>query len=1233
MSTIDQCPSTKKAGVGIETELRARDVSAATGRTFWRSLDDIANTKDFRDFLQREFPAHASELLDGSRRHFLKIMGASLALAGAATIPGCRRPDHKILAYNQKPEEIIPGKALFYASALPMPLGGLAPILAESHEGRPTKLEGNPAHPDSLGKADARTQAAVLSLYDPDRDPETLAKWIGVYGDEDVQAPVAASWSNFETLFGDTLRPMHEGDGGEGLAFLVEKSSSPSRARMRDAVLAKYPRASWIVWEPVDLDERSKGARMAFGGPHRIEHRLDRADVIVSFDDDFLGGETATLGSVGGWANNRLREGSGERAARDTRMSRLYVIESTMTLTGGQADHRYPHRPADIGAFALRLAQAVMARASGASADRLGRAIETAVGAIGDRATGAAADRAVAAMVEDLFASRGRSIVTVGETQPAVVHALMHAVNAALGNLGQTVVAMPMDEKDDASVVSSESVARLRALPASARRTLVIIGGNPVYSMPSDVDMRSMISAASHSIYLGEGDETAAAVSMWLPRAHALETWGDAVSWSGHYSVVQPMIAPLFGGRNELELLATFAVQDELDPYQIVRETAGARIGGGGASFDPVWRRMVQNGVHLSPTARGNGATRVRRDAIAPALGDWASTLGAGGDSVDLVFTACPKVWDGRNANNGWLQEVPHAITKVSWDNPALISKSTAERLGLKTSRKLEGPLYNMVQMVTIAVAGGESLEIPIWVQPGMPDNVIGLTLGYGRTVCGRVGLGTGFDANVLRLREALRVGKAESVSPVRGAKPYMIANTQDHWSMEGRDIVREVDLEQWRNFGDNDFSKYPDGSYRKDAYGNKRTDANFASQLGMEAHTPVNRQVYLEPNERGGRRPYFAVGPDGKPILDEQGRPIGRLNKHGKPHQQWGMTIDLTKCTGCNACTVACQAENNIPIVGKIEVAKGREMHWIRVDRYYASDEMDDSAFANPDMIVQPITCLHCEHAPCEVVCPVNATIHSDEGLNVMAYNRCIGTRYCSNNCPYKVRRFNYFDYATKAYKGGFGQLAESIPSGLMPKNQAMMPPRLREPVEEVKSMQHNPHVTVRSRGVMEKCTYCIQRINAARVETKITDLDFIPDGFFQTACQQSCPADAIVFGDIYDYASNDGAGSKVYQRRYSARGYALLAYLNTSPRTLHMLRVRNPNPVLVDESRRERWEHPPGHAEGKPHSESAAVDRGSKGEGHLMSLPVLGNESAGASPSQVISSFAQGVAKGVLS
>ncbi|MGP1347387.1 MAG: TAT-variant-translocated molybdopterin oxidoreductase [Phycisphaerales bacterium] len=1218
MSTIDQCPTTKKAGARIESELRARDVSAATGKTFWRSLDDIANTADFRDFLQREFPAHASELLDGSRRHFLKIMGASLALAGAATIPGCRRPDHKILAFNQKPEEIIPGKPLFYASSIPLPTGGVAPILAETFEGRPTKLEGNPAHPDSLGKSIATTQAQVLSLYDPDRDPQTLADWLNT-ADSDITPPKAASWAEFQSLVASTLTPNHTADQGEGLTFLVEKASSPSRARMRDAIRKRFPRATWIAWNPVDLDERAKGARLAFGGPHRIEHRFDRAKVVLTLDDDFLAGETATLTGVRAWAANRLREGQGESSAKNSTMSRLYAAESTLTLTGGQADHRYALRPADISILAIRLAQAIAPRA-GTAGDRLAAAINNAAQNLSQRAAAGISDADLAAIAEDLIAARGASIVTAGESQPAAIHALVHAINAALGNLTQTVLAIPTDERDDASAVSSESLLRLRTLPATARRTLIIIGGNPVYTALADAGIAAMIEAAANCIYLGDADETAAAASMWIPQAHILESWGDAVSDSGHYSVIQPMIAPLFNGRTDLELLATIAGEQETDPYQIVRATARTFLAQP-ADFESTWRKLVQNGLHLRPVPRGNGPAQARRDAIATALGELAASIPATDDSIDILFSPCPKVHDGRYANNGWLQELPDPITKISWDNPARISKHTAERLGLKTSRKLDGPLYNKVQVVTIN-ANGNSIDIPIWVQPGMPDNVIALTLGYGRRICGRVGMGTGVNTYPLRNRDNLRVAKADSITPKRGAAPYLIANTQDHWAMEGRDILREVDFPQWKAFGDKSFSNYPDGRYKKDAYGNKRTGANFASQLGMESHTPVNEQIYLEPHRRGGKITYRATDENGQPILDEQGRPIGRLNRFGKPQQQWGMTIDLTKCTGCAACTVACQAENNIPIVGKIETAKGREMHWIRVDRYYASEKMDDSAYANPDVAVQPVACVHCENAPCEVVCPVNATIHSDEGLNTMAYNRCIGTRYCSNNCPYKVRRFNYFDYATKAYKGGFGQLGEPVSDALMPQNQHLIPPRLREPVAEVATMRNNPHVTVRSRGVMEKCTYCIQRINAARVETKITDLDFIPDGFFQVACQQACPADAIVFGDIYDYVSNNNAGSAVYQAQQSARGYAVLAYLNTLPRTLHLLRIRNPNPALVDEHRRARWEHPPGHHHETHDNHGEHDEHHSKGPGHLMSLPVLAD-----APSNAITTLTQGV------
>ncbi|MEO1130777.1 MAG: 4Fe-4S dicluster domain-containing protein, partial [Planctomycetota bacterium] len=664
---------------------------------------------------------------------------------------------------------------------------------------------------------------------------------------------------------------------------------------------------------------------------------------------------------------------------------------------------------------------------------------------------------------------------------------------------------------------------------------------------------------------------------------------------------------------SELELLATLMGESSTDGYEIVRNTYAERtnlprtIPGSivaNPDFEKRWRRCLHDGHDTqSIGAIAAEAPRVRSDVVGRMI-TMATQAATMTDGIDVVFAPCAKVHDGRFANNGWLQELPGGVTKVTWDNPALISRRTAERLGIKTGRKLGGPQYNKVAWATVTVRDA-TLDIPVWVQPGMADDVIHLPLGYGRRHGGRIARDTGFDAFAIRPLGGWSYATGGSVEPARGRSPYLIATTQDHWSLEGRAILREVDLEHWKKHGDKVIE-------RKDAYGNKEK-MHPANALGMEGHTPLNRDVYLQrPGRRGSSIFYHKVDDQGQAILDDKGRKQHPLNKWDKPVQQWGMSIDMTTCTGCNACVIACQAENNIPIVGKKEVAKGREMHWIRVDRYYASDRMDDSAFDAPDMGLQPMPCVHCENAPCEVVCPVNATVHSTEGTNDMAYNRCIGTRYCANNCPYKVRRFNLFDYATKKFMGdfkgivGIGDQDGGVPNEGIPgvvNNENFIPPRLREKVSDVESMQRNPNVTIRSRGVMEKCTYCLQRINAARVETKLEDLDMIPDGFFQVACQQACPTGAITFGDIYDYVSNDGAGSVVSQAKADLRTYAVLGYLNIVPRTTHMLRVRNPNHDI-------RPAGPDPFEHGHGHDDEYGPER--KEEGHVMSLPIL--QSAGA-------------------
>ncbi|MDX2114427.1 MAG: TAT-variant-translocated molybdopterin oxidoreductase [Planctomycetota bacterium] len=1205
-NVLDQCPSSHKEGKPVATPASARALSAATGKSYWRSLDDLAGTKDFRSFVEREFPAMASELLDGSRRHFLRIMGASLALAGAATVPGCRRPDHKILAYNRQPEDVIPGVPLFYATAMPLPGGSCEGLLAETYEGRPTKLEGNPLHPENRGKSSVRAQAAILDLYDPDRGPAVAEALTGEAGAAVKATPLADAVAQTREAFAQIGAAK-----GRGLAFLVEKTTSPSRDALRDRVLSagKWPEARWFAYEAIDNEGELAATRAVLGGPAKALHDFSQARVVVSLGHDFLTCGAGVSDSRG-FAAARYRDGDAGHEASGSSMSRLYVFESMLTLTGGQADHRWAVRPSRIAACAMALARAVASKLDAAAArgltDALGRA------AASDGAGVPSAD-VFNAIADDLLNARGTSLLAAGEHQPAQVHALVAALNAALGNVGRTVRYVPL--KGDAGQSSLASIRALKeAIDAGQVSTLVVVGANPVYSAPADLAFAESYAKVPLTVHLGEADETAAASKIHVARTHFLESWGDVETWDGVYSVVQPMIDRLYAGTaSDLELLASLAGESDTDPYFIVRNTVRARAGN--ADFEKLWRRTLHDG--MSPAGQPRGpAMAVDFAGVARAL---AEPLPAAGDGLEILFLASPQVHDGRMANNGWLQELPDAVTKLTWDNAILMNPATAQRLGFSTDRHPVTPQYCHGEMMTLSV-GGRSVDAPLWPQPGLADDTVAVHLGYGRRVCGRVARGSGFDFFGVRPGSGQGFASGVTVEAARGKSPYLLATTQDHWTLEGRDILREVDLPRWQKFGDIDYLKAKD--LQKDPYDRTRR-LNFAGLLGMESHTPANVDMYEATQKNAYALRFTEEDENGNPLRDEKGNIVPIKNVHGKPIQQWGMSIDLTTCTGCGACMVACQAENNVPIVGKKEVAKGREMHWIRVDRYYSTaptseaqkDTLgvgDDSAIlADADMMVMPVTCVHCENAPCEVVCPVNATVHDEQGNNNMAYNRCIGTRYCSNNCPYKVRRFNFFDYATKQFRGNFAgkDLTEKLPEIARPPSEHFVPPRLRQKKLEVATMQHNPHVTVRSRGVMEKCTYCIQRVNAARVETKLADLNLIPDGFVQTACQQACPTDAIVFGDIYDSWSGNGAGSRVKQKRGDGRSYQLLAYLNTRPRTTHMLRIRNPNPALVDASRRARWDHPLGHGHGgsdhsAPHGSGGHE---AKPEGHVMSLPIL--------------------------
>ncbi|HEX5504680.1 MAG TPA: TAT-variant-translocated molybdopterin oxidoreductase, partial [Thermomicrobiales bacterium] len=969
------------ARVRLADQYRASRLDA---RRAWRSLDELADTPEFREFLHREFPRGASELLDGlSRRQFLRLMGASLALAGLTACAG--QPHDTIVPYVNQPTQVTPGEPLFFATATPF--GGYGTgVLAESHLGRPTKLEGNPDHPASLGATNAVTQATLLDLYDPDRSPTVL------------RDGRISTWD----VFLGALRPVlakYRASGGAGLSVLTETVTSPTLADQLAALRRTFPAAQWRQYEPAGRDNARLGARLAFGTDANPVYHVADADVILTLDADFL---LHWPGSVR-YAREFI-DGRRVRANRQA-MNRLYAVETAPTITGAMADHRQALRPSEVTALA-----GALARALGVDAGPATSPPKTSLGA------GTPAVPWLAAAVRDLQQHRGRGLVLPGEGQPPLVHALAHAINDALGNAGRTVV---YTEPVEAEPV--DQLASLRALvddlAAGKVDTLVILGGNPVYDAPADLAFGARLTSAPLRIHLGPfADETAALCQWHIPQAHYLETWSDIRAFDGTATIMQPLIAPLYGGKSAHEVLAALVDGVDRAGHDIVRAYWQGRHQGG--DFETFWQTSLHDGVVRDTAAPPQSV------AIQPGFAGRAAPAAPAGQGLELVFRPDPTVWDGRYADNGWLQELPKPLTKLTWDNAALVSPATARRLGLTDAAadaESKAPdAATGVPLVELRYRGGR-LEAPLWVTPGHADDCVTIQLGYGRTRSGQVGTNLGFNAYLLRTSDAPWSGGGLEVRPT--GKRYTLVTTQNHGTMEGRDILRSGTL----------------ADYRRDP----RFDHADES---VPARGPSLYPDYQYPN------------------------------------YAWGMSIDLNACIGCGACVLACQAENNIPVVGKLQVSEGREMHWIRVDRYYTGPaEAPEEAF-------QPVPCMQCENAPCELVCPVGATVHDSEGLNDMVYQRCIGTRYCSNNCPYKVRRFNFFQYADQ-----------------------------REPTLK---LMRNPDVTVRERGVMEKCTYCVQRI----VQTRITAQNegrTIRDGEVQTACQQVCPTQAIVFGNLNDHGS----------------------------------------------------------------------------------------------------------------
>jgi MoCo/4Fe-4S cofactor protein with predicted Tat translocation signal len=999
-------------GVPVERAGVRRRLEGARGRTYWKSLEELAGDPAVEEMLRREFPEQASLFDDPvGRRQFLTLMGASLALAG---LTGCtRQPEEKIVPYVKPPEDVVAGRALFFATAV-LDGGYAKGVLVESHLGRPTKIEGNPDHPASLGATDARGQASILDLYDPDRS-QTLTH-IGEI------LPWGSFLASMKSAL-DAQRPLQ----GAGIRLLTETVTSPTLAAQIKGFLAEFPGAKWHQWEPAGRDAARAGAMLAFGRMVETQYRLD-ADVVVGLDADFVSDGPANLRNIREFTSRRKLEGG------KNEMNRLYAVECTPTLAGALADHRLPLKPSEVEDFTRALAAGV------------------GVGAEATSAFGSGSQRAawVAALAKDLQAHAGSSVVVPGQYQTPAVHALAHAINAKLGNVGKTVLyAAPVEASPVDQLASLQDLAA--DMDRGAVSLLVIFGGNPVFTAPADLDFAAKMDKVPLRVHLGlHDDETAERCHWQVPEAHPLEAWSDARAVDGTVTLLQPLIAPLYpAAKSAHEMLAAFSARPERSGYDLVREYWSTQPMG--ADFETAWRRALHDGFVAGLPAAPS---------LTPAVtqGDWGRAAARPTEAgLEIAFRPDPSVHDGRYANNGWLQELPKPLTKLTWDNAALMGPATGRTLGISIERDVDGSHTDVVEIRL----DGRSVKAPAWIMPGHPEGSITLHLGYGRWRAGRVGTGAGFNAYALRTSAAPSwAGGAEAR---RTGERYRLACTQDHWSMEGRPVVRSASLEEYEK------------------------EPAFAREMAEE---PAPEMTLYPPYKYKGHA--------------------------------WGMSIDLNSCVGCNACMAACVSENNIPVVGKDQVARGREMHWIRVDRYYFGDPEKPETLETHH---QPLPCMQCENAPCEAVCPVTATVHSDEGLNDQIYNRCVGTRYCSNNCPYKVRRFNfllYQDWDTPTFK-----------------------------------LMRNPEVTVRSRGVMEKCTYCVQRIERVRIDARNQGRP-IRDGEIKTACQQACPGDAIVFGDVNDLQS------RVSRLKAEPRNYALLAELNTRPRTTYLASVRNPNPEI---------------------------------------------------------------------
>ena len=1064
----------------------------------WRSLEDKHRSADERRKLaETEFAeGQTSGLVDASslvsRRGFLKTSTVSAAAAGLAAC--IRRPEEHILPYGKAPEHVVPGVPLHFATVTER-RGDAIGLLVTSHEGRPTKVEGNPKHPGSQGGTDVFAQAMLMDLYDPDRARRPSRA--------EAEARADATWAEFLDAYRARLGE-HDDDGGTRLRFLLQPTTSMVTERALETVARRFPNAQVHHYAPISNDNLFEGTRIAFGSPSFPFYDYQNAQVILALDHDFLGSEAGAVRSAKRFAAGRALE-SAEQADS---MSRLYAVESGFTITGASADHRLPLAAQDVGKFLRLLAKDLVENFGVALAEPVRAALgQPSLEGLDSKWLSSEHEGSRVGLAADLAQHRGRAMVTVGSRQPAWVHALAHAVNEGLGALNGRVALAPAH----GPLGSTQSIAELTdAMRAGQVDTLVVLGGNPVHDAPADIEFNAALAEVGEVFCLSSHVHETAARSHWhCPEAHELESWGDAVTLEGTVAIRQPLIRPMWhGARTAAELLAIAGNVRGWRGYQVLRQVFRDRFG----DREQGWHTSLRDGV-VPGTLERPRPTVLQADAVAGALGAVTEAETLGPDRLELNFVPCGKLFDGRYANNIWLQELPDAMTKIVWDNAALVSPRTATELGISDG-----------DVVRLTRESRAVERVAAFVLPGLPDWTVTMSLGHGRGAAGgryahretdvlgakAEDYGGGFNAYPLRTSGGMWFAAGVELS--RTSERYNVVRTQEHGLMSGlshaepRPLVIDATVAEYQ--ATPEFTQY------------RAVDMTHADPKNPDAPPPG--------------------GPLWEPVDYSEGH-------------KWGMVIDLTKCTGCNACVVACQAENNVPCVGKRQVARGREMYWLRLDRYFVGDDM-----MNPQIAVQPVACQHCEEAPCENVCPVNATVHSPEGLNEMAYNRCIGTRYCANNCPYKVRRFNYLSW--------HGYVDNRLAS--------------YGDDDEPMSMAHNPNVTVRMRGVMEKCTYCVQRIMEAKFEAKrgpyhdpTNDYSDSPrderalaevrrmfrEGERKSACQQVCPSDAISFGDLND------RDSEVARRSEVDRHYQLLAEVGTRPRTTFLGQIRNPNPDMV--------------------------------------------------------------------